>query len=328
MKAAYYQSPGPAREVLRVGEVETPTPGLGEVLVRIAASGVNPSDVKMRAGLSTGPVRYPRVVPHSDGAGIIEAVGADVPAMRVGERVWLYNGQWERPFGTAAECIALPSAQAVPLPAEVGFDAGASLGIPAMTAFHAVERCGPLVGRTVVVTGAAGSVGLYATQLASIGGARVVAVVSSDAKAALATQAGAAQTVDYRTLGIEGAAAHIRDATGGRGADAVIDVDASTWAPHYSVMLAFGGKAVIYGSNRPEIAMPFGPAIRGFVAVEFFIVYRLPSDAMARTTAAITRLLADGRLRSPAIERYSLERVAQAHEAVERGTSAKVIVAP
>lgn len=328
MKAAYYESPGPARAVLHVGEVDTPMPGRGEVLVRITASGVNPSDVKMRAGLSTAPVRYSRVIPHSDGAGTIEAVGVDVPATRVGERVWIYNGQWERPFGTAAEWIVLPTAQAVPLPEEVGFDAGASLGIPAMTAFHAVERCGPLIGRTVVVTGAAGSVGFYATQLASIGGAHVIAIVSSDAKAALATQAGATQTLDYRALGVEGAAARIRDATGGRGADAVIDVDASTWAPHYSAMLAFGGNAVVYGSNRPEIAMPFGPAIRGFVAVEFFIVYRLPSDAMTRTTAAITRLLSDGRLRSPAIERYSLERIAEAHEAVERGTSAKVIVTP
>src|SRR5574337_1728181 len=134
------------------------------------------------------------VVPHSDGAGTIEAVGARVPTSRVGERVWLYNGQWERPFGTAAERIALPSSQAVPLPDCIAFDAGASLGVPAMTAFHAVERCGPLLGRTVVVTGAAGNVGLYATQLASIGGARVIAVVGSAAKAALAIRAGAARS--------------------------------------------------------------------------------------------------------------------------------------
>ena len=328
MRAAFYESAGAAREVLRIGDIETPVPGPGEVLVRVAASGVNPSDVKRRARASAATTHFPRVVPHSDGAGTIEAVGAGIPAGRVGERVWLYNGQWERPFGTAAEHVALPSTQAVSLPDGIAFDAGASLGVPAMTAFHAVERCGPLLGRTIVVTGAAGSVGLYATQFATLGGARVIAVVSSAAKAALATRAGAALTFNYRTLGIDDTIAQIRAATSGQGADVAIDVDASTWASHYATLLAFGGKAIAYGSNQPEIAMPFGLAIRSFVAVEFFIVYRLPPDAMTRTTTAITRLLSDGRLQPPETERYPLDRIVDAHEAGEHGTTTKVVVTP
>ena len=137
MQAVYYERNGAAREVLTVGEVQTPRPGPGEVRVKLASSGVNPSDVKSRQG-STRKIAFPRVVPHSDGAGIIDDVGDGVPKSRVGERVWVWNGQWKRAFGTAAEFIALPAAQAAPLPDNVGFDAGACLGIPAMTAIHAV----------------------------------------------------------------------------------------------------------------------------------------------------------------------------------------------
>ena len=139
MRAAFYEAMGPARDVLRVGDVETPKPGPGEVRVRVRASGVNPSDVKSR-GLRK--LVFPRVIPHSDGAGEIEAVGAGVPTSRVGQRVWIWNGQWQRPSGTAAEFIVLPDAQAVPLPGNVSFEAGACLGIPAMTAYPAVELAG------------------------------------------------------------------------------------------------------------------------------------------------------------------------------------------
>ncbi|MGB6118001.1 MAG: alcohol dehydrogenase catalytic domain-containing protein, partial [Mesorhizobium sp.] len=150
MLAAWYERNGAAREVLVVDEMETPDPGPGEVRVAIHASGANPSDVKSRAGR---PLIGPRVIPHSDGAGIIDAVGKGVEHGRIGERVWVWNAQWKRPFGTAAQGCIVPSAQAVRLPAKTSFAAGACLGIPALTALHAVRLLGPIGGRSVLVTG-------------------------------------------------------------------------------------------------------------------------------------------------------------------------------
>ncbi|UUZ74987.1 alcohol dehydrogenase catalytic domain-containing protein [Polaromonas sp. P1(28)-13] len=169
MKAAWYSRNGEARDVLQVGELPDPQPGPGEVRVRLATSGVNPSDVKSRRGR---PLSNERVVPHSDGAGVVDAVGAGVSASRIGERVWIWNGQWQRSMGTACEAIALPEAQAVELPEGTSFDAGACLGIPALTAVQAVHLAGPLAGRDVLITGAGNAVGHYVTQLATQAGAR------------------------------------------------------------------------------------------------------------------------------------------------------------
>src|SRR5438105_9922501 len=165
MRAAAYDKNGTATEVLRVLDVETPQPGPGEVQVRLHASGVSPSDVKNRAGL-TRKIAFPRVIPHSDGAGVIDAIGEGVSPTRLGERVWIWNGQWRRAFGTAAEAITLPSEQALALPANVGMEAGACLGIPAYTAYQAVVLTGAAEGSTVLVAGGAGAVGHYAIQFA------------------------------------------------------------------------------------------------------------------------------------------------------------------
>ena len=159
MRAAIYNRRGPASEVLQIVERQLPQPGSGEVRVKLAFSGVNPSDVKSRAGVAARAGGFPEVTPHSDGAGVIDAVGDGVDSARIGERVWLFNGQWERPYGTAAEFITLPARQAVPLPNSVSFEVGASIGIPLMTALHAVQACGSLLGKTVLVPGAVGSVG-------------------------------------------------------------------------------------------------------------------------------------------------------------------------
>ncbi|MGL4280395.1 MAG: NADPH:quinone reductase, partial [Albidovulum sp.] len=184
MKAVWYEGFGPAEKVLHHGDLPDPAPGPGEVLVRLHASGINPSDVKLRAGMRAGAVMgWPRIVPHSDGAGVIEDVGAGVDPARIGERVWIWNGQWQRPFGTAAEFIALPSEQAVRLPETTSFAEGACFGIPAMTAWFALFADGPIAGKTVLVTGGAGSVGRYACQMARLAGARVIATVSSPEKA-------------------------------------------------------------------------------------------------------------------------------------------------
>src|SRR5262249_2809851 len=221
MKAAWYEKTGNAREGLRVGELPDPEPGPGEVLVRVHFSGVNPSDVKSRAGLRGG-MAFPRVIPHSDGAGVIEAAGRAVDPGHVGERAWLWNGQWSRAYGTAAERIALPAAQAVPLPAEVGFTAGACLGIPALTAHRSVFADGPVAGQTVLVTGGAGTVGHYAIELAKFGHANVIATVSGPEKARAARTAGADHVLDYRR---EDVAARVLEITGGAGVDRIVEVE-------------------------------------------------------------------------------------------------------
>lgn len=177
MKAVWYERNGEARDVLTVGEMPTPEPGSGEVRVKLRSSGVNPSDVKSRRGR---PLAGPRVIPHSDGAGVIDAVGEGLPASRTGERVWTWNGQWKRPFGTAAEFITLPTNQAVRLPDGIDFAAGACLGIPALTAMHAVRLLGPVTGKTVLVTGAASAVGHYAVQIAVARGAGVIGTASAE----------------------------------------------------------------------------------------------------------------------------------------------------
>src|SRR5262245_27760565 len=173
MRAAYYEANGAAADVLRVGDVATPEPGPGEVRVKLKTSGVNPSDVKSRAG-ATRKIAFPRVIPHSDGAGEIDKVGDGVAASRIGERVWTWNGQWRRAFGTAAEYVTLPQQQAVALPQSVSFEVGAGIGIPAMTAWYAVTCAHAAQGTTIFVPGGAGAVGFYAIQMAKMQGARVI----------------------------------------------------------------------------------------------------------------------------------------------------------
>src|SRR5882757_2288822 len=197
MRAAYYEKNGSAKEVLHVAEVETPKPGAGEVRIKLNTAGVNPSDVKTRAGLARK-IAFPRVIPHSDGAGEIDAVGEGVAQSRIGERVWTWNGQWKRPFGTAAEYITLPGIQAVKLPDAISFEAGACLGIPALTAWHAIDIAGTTKGTTLLIAGGAGAVAHYAIQFAKARGATVITTVSSLEKAKVARDAGADHTIDYK----------------------------------------------------------------------------------------------------------------------------------
>ena len=205
MLAGWYERHGPAREVLQIGEQPDPVPVKGEVRVRLRASAVNPSDVKARAG--SRPVIPPRVIPNSDGAGEIDRVGPGVSKRRLRQRVWVYNGQWQRPFGTSAQYIALPAAQAIPLPRKVSYAEGACLGIPVMTAHRCLFADGPIDGLTVLVTGGAGVVGHYAVQFARWAGARVIATVSSPEKAGHARKGGAHATINYRN---EDVAARLR----------------------------------------------------------------------------------------------------------------------
>ncbi|PWS37584.1 NADPH:quinone reductase [Falsiroseomonas bella] len=315
MRAAWYERNGPAREVLVVGEMPTPSPGPGEVLVRLATSGVNPSDWKTRAG--SRPMVAPRVIPHSDGAGTIAAVGDGVDKARIGERVWIWNGQWKRPFGTAAEYIALPAPQAVRLPEGTSFEAGACLGIPALTAWRAVQTDGGVAGQSVLVAGGAGAVGHYAIQMAKLLGAtQVIATVSSVEKAAHARAAGADLVLNYRE---EDVAARVAEATGGRGVDRVVEVDLAANAALLPQVVARDGLCVCYGSGKAEMSLPFGPMILSGAAIRFFIVYELSAEARAQGLAQLDAWLEAGLLQHAIGAVLPLDRIAEAHELVERG---------
>src|SRR5580693_5320658 len=191
MRAAWYERQGPANEVLIVGEMPDPRPGAGEVRIRIAASGINPGDIKKRQDSFGLGMPYPRVIPHSDGAGVVDLVGDGASAEWEGRRVWCYGAQSYRPFGTAAEYTTVPLQQAVPLPEAVSFEQGACLGIPGITAHRAVFVGGPVEGRTVLVQGGAGAVGACAVQLAHRGGARVIASCRAESDKEVASNAGA-----------------------------------------------------------------------------------------------------------------------------------------
>jgi NADPH2:quinone reductase len=317
MRAAFYTEQGPAREVLKVGEQPTPEPGAGEVRVRLRTSGVNPSDWKSRRGGPGRKIAAPLVIPHSDGAGDIDAVGVGVPATRIGERVWIWNGQWKRPSGTAAQYIALPSAQAVALPENTDYAAGACLGIPALTALQAVRLAQPQRGSVVLVSGGAGAVGHYAIQLAKTRGARVVATVSGDAKAAHARAAGADSVINYRT---EDVGARVTAFSDGRGADAVIEVDLTANAKLLPAVLRPHGVAVVYGTGAAEASIPASWLMQNSATLRLFLVYDLAATDRAAVLDELSTSLSQGRLVHAVGQRFPLDAIAEAHEAVERGT--------
>lgn len=314
MRAAYYEANGSARDVLKLGDVPTPTPGPGEVRVRLRVSGVNPSDVKTRAGTARK-IAFPRVIPHSDGAGEIDAVGANVPASRVGERVWIWNGQWQRPFGTAAEYIVVPERQAAKLP-KASFEEGACLGIPALTGYHAAMIDGPVSGQTILVAGGAGAVGHYVVQFAKAKGATVIASVSSAEKAAHAKQGGADHTINYRD---EDVGERVKALTGGRGVDRVIEMDLTANARLIPAVLRPKGTVVIYGT-RPEATIPASWCLVSQITLKFFLVYDLDWPAREKAIAEINAMLTAGRLQNKVARSFALDEIVAAHEAVESGT--------
>jgi NADPH2:quinone reductase len=315
MRAAYYSRQGPAREVLNLGEQPTPGPGPGEVRVRLRASGVNPSDWKVRRGGFGRGLSAPLIIPHSDGAGDIDAVGPGVPD-RVGERVWIWNGQWKRAYGTAAEYIVLPSAQAVRLPDKTDYAEGACLGIPALTAIQAVRLARIEPGATLLVAGGAGSVAHYAIQLAKLRGGRVITTVSGDAKAAHARSAGADEIINYRS---ENLGERIKVLTDGQGVDAVIEMDLTGNAPSYPAMLKPHGAVVIYGMSASEATLPSMWLMQNSITLRFFLVYELQEADRAAGITELTELLESGRLMHTIARRLPLDDIAEAHDIVERG---------
>lgn len=321
MRAAYYESNGTARDVLRVGEVDTPSAGPGEVRVKLATSGVNPSDVKTRLGL-TWKMAFPRVIPHSDGAGVIDQPGDGVAKSRIGERVWIWNGQWKRASGTAAEYIVLPAEQAVVLPDKISFAEGACLGIPAMTAFRAVELAALEKGSTVLIAGGAGAVALYCTQVCKHAGCRVVTTVSSAEKAALSQSFGADHTINYKT---ENIGERVMEITGKRGVDAMIELDLTANARLIPAVLRPKGSVIVYGTG-PEAVLPAFFMLVNSIRMQFLLVYELDKAEHQRTVTAINRALATGTLKNNVGKSFPLAEIAAAHEAVEVGAIGNVVV--
>jgi NADPH:quinone reductase len=316
MRAAYYEANGSARDVLKLGSVDEPQPGPGEVRVKLKTSGVNPSDVKARSG-RTREIAFPRVVPHSDGAGVIDKVGAGVPASRVGERVWTWNGQWKRANGTCAEYITLPADLAVPLPEKISFAAGACLGIPAMTAYHAVASAGLDAASTVLISGGAGAVSHYAIQFAKARGAVVITTVSSEAKAKVAKAAGADHVIDYKRADV-GAA--VKELTDGSGVDAVIELDIAANAKLMPAVLRPRGTIVVYGTGAAEAPVPLYFFLTNFITLKFIFVYDLTREERAEAVSTINRMLDKDALIHNIAASYPLDQIVAAHEAVESGS--------
>ncbi len=317
MRAAIYDRTGPAREVLKVEQVVVPTPLPNEVRVRVATSGVNPSDVKTRSGSRSRTLPYPQIIPHSDGGGVIDEVGANVSKARIGERVWIWNAAWGRAFGSAGEFVVLPSEQAVALPNHVDFDVAACLGIPALTALHAINVDGGVEGKTVLIAGGAGAVGHYAIQFARLLGARrVFATVSSDAKAVLAKSAGAEVVINYKT---DDVVASVQKETDGAGVDRIVEVNFGMNIGLDTQVVKRDGDIVVYGSDALEIGVPFVPMILKNIGLRFFIVYNLSSEDRKRAIAQLSAFLDAGKLTHNISARFPLERIAEAHEMVEQG---------
>lgn len=315
MRAICYDSFGAASDVLSVQEFEDQPPGPGEVQVRLRFSGVNPSDAKARAGLRPGVTEppFPQVVPHSDGSGVIEAVGDGVPEARVGERVWVYNGGWQRAFGTAAETITLPTDQAVALPDAVSDEIGATLGIPGLTAAQTVFGGGDVSGKTLLISGGAGAVGHNAVQLAAWGGAQVIATCSASAFDDVQA-AGAAHVFDYKDPDL---AAQILEATNGQGVDRAVEVEFGQNANLLTEVMRPLGTIATYGSGKsmtPE--MPFGPMMFKALKIDITLIYILPAPARAAAIARLHDALTSRGL-TPRIDQvFDFENCAEAQDAV------------
>ena len=331
----YRETGGP--DVLTLVERPEPEPGPGEVLVRVAVSGVNPTDWKARRGDGPGQkLRFPEIVPNQDGAGTIVGVGEGVDTGRVGERVWLWEAARGRPNGTAQELLAIPSRQAVRLPDGVDLDLAAAIPIPAMTAHRcltvgvdAPANLGPgaLGGRNVLVAGGAGAVGHAAIELAAWSGATVITTVSGPEKAALASAAGVHHVVNYRE---PGAADAIRERAPD-GVDIVVEVDPVANADLDRAVIADNGTIASYASVVDDLRIDVGDAMQLNTRYQFVLVYTMPSEAKDVAIADITDALTAGVLRvgdeaGLPLHRFPLERTAEAHAAVEAGAVGKVLI--
>ena len=314
MKAAWYEKIGAAAEVLHVGEIENPQPNEGEVLVELKTSGVNPSDVKTRAG-ARGELQFPQIIPHSDGGGIITQVGQGVDQGRIGERVWIWNGAFGRAHGTCAEMIALPSDQAVSLPDETSFEAAACLGIPASTAYYGMLCDGSVENQTVLVTGGAGAVGYYGIQLAKWSGATVITTVSGDEKAKVASDAGADLIINYRE---EDVVSTIKDFTNDEGVDRILEVEFGGNLSVSEEVIKPNGTVAAYGSVAVmEPSLPFYNLMFKGVKLNTYLIYIVSESDRSMIVNGLNEAMNDGALNHIIAESYALDDIINAHQSME-----------
>ena len=318
MKACWFEAFGAAQNVLQQGDWPTPEPGSGKVLVQLRATGVNPSDVKKRAGAFPDLLEAGPVIPHSDGAGVITAVGEGVSPSRVGERVFVYQAQYGRQLGTAAEYVALDSVRAPTLPENASFEVGACVGIPIMTAHRCVFADGPVADQLILVTGGAGRVGHYATQWAHRAGARVIATASNEQDAAVCREAGAAAVVNHREPEWGKA---VLDLTGGQKIDRVIDVEFGANLPELLHCVRIGATIATYSSTLvPEPSLPFRTMMFMDLTVRMVIVYAMPEAAKAQAAVDTQAALTEGGLQHRIAETLRFDQMAKAHEIIEEGS--------
>ena len=322
MKAAWYEKQGPARDVLIAGWMDDPIPHAGEVRIRVVASGINPGDVKKRHNAFGYGMPFPRIIPHSDGAGIVDAVGEGVSREWIGRRVWCYGAQTYRPFGTAAEYTVVPVHQVAPLPDIVSMEQGACLGIPTITAHRAVHVAGSVSGRTLLVQGGAGTVGVCAVRLAHQAGGRVIATCRSEHDKGVALLAGADEVV----LTDEKLTERVRELAP-EGIDHIVEVAFDANIETDIELLALGGSIATYAANEFTPNIPFWPLVFSNVTIFFIGSDDVPAEAKVRAAEAMNQALAAGWRGFEIAERFSLDAIAQAHEFVEQPTKpGRVIV--
>jgi len=318
MHAAWFDTFGSAKDVLQLGEIDKPVAGPGEVLVRVHTSGVNPSDVKKRAGSFPNLLDDGFVIPNSDGAGVIEALGDGVGPDRVGERVWLYQAQFARRFGTAAEYVAIDSSRAPRLHDNASFEVGACLGIPVMTSHRAVFADGDVSGQTILVTGGAGRVGHYAVQWASQAGATVIATASNDEDKTACLNAGAHHVVNHRN---DNVVAEILAASNGELVDRVVDVEFGANLPISLEVLKVGGVIATYSSTQiPEPKIPFFRMMYKDMTLRTIIVYAMPEAAKKHAIDDIDRALSNDALQHRIAASMPLDEIVRGNEVIEQGS--------
>jgi NADPH2:quinone reductase len=322
MRAAWYERQGPAREVLQVGDLPDPDPAPGEVRVRVRLSGVNPGDTKKRDGWLGNPMAFPRVIPHSDGAGVIDKVGDGVDASRVGERVWVWGAQSYRAHGTAAGFTVVPAACAVALPKGVPDEVGACLGIPGITAHRAVFGDGQVDGSTLLVQGVLGGVGSLAAQLARWGGATVIGTVRRSSDVERADRGGIAHVVPLDT---PDALDRIRDVAPG-GVDRVVEVSLSDNVDFDLAALRVGGVIAAYASGDERPTLPFWPMLFNNISIRLLGSDDFPIDAKHAAVADLTTAAGGGALSIPIADAMPLQTVAAAHDLVDHGSEGRVLL--
>ena len=314
MKAVWYEKVGDAKDVLQIGQIDDPSPDSNEVLISVKTSGVNPSDVKTRAG-ARGELQFSRVIPHSDGAGIIIDVGKNVNPNRVGEKVWIWNAAFGRPNGTCAELIALPEDQAVAMNDNVSFEAGACLGIPASTAYYGIFANGSIENKTLMITGGAGAVGFYGIQLAKWAGANVISTVSSEKKAKIAKDAGADLILNYKEDDIVNS---VLDYTKGDGVDRVLEVEfGGNILINQNIVKPNGTIAAYASATVMEPTLPFYNLMFKGIKINTFLIYSISKEERKTVTGGISKALNENAIKHIIASTHSIDSVVDAHYAVE-----------